>query len=418
MKKRLFFLSLSLLLLPLLLLAQTPAKNAAKYDYFRHRLVNEMMYFSDDAMAKASHLPMERRFKVPSGTVGLWADATWWQGHYIAVLATEYALEKRDGKSTVATLAELRQAVEVYNRLDLASERCFGDSSVQIPNGFYLRDDVDEKDAKNLKVNYVQSDYINHCGRLETRGNSPSQDQAWASYIGFALAQKLVDDSTLHQEIADIAYRMVKRMQWADEKGKVHWQIVNPVTGVVVQKEGDIQWLQYPHAAIGTMLSGRNLFAGNSAKGWKGIWNILKQNVLIDRDGHFTWYGVMSLAAVLNDGAGNQDCYEWLVKTNEKIVSRRPDLQQTLFFPHLPLVNLVLYGTEDRELVPKERYIEYLDAAPASGCITTEIDGNEVRTAAPWHSLSLFCPWHLKETGDANMLDYMLLYNLYRLIYE
>ena len=398
--------------------AQTSDENAAKYRHFRERLTSKFLYYSGNASVKGSHLPMKRRYLYKGQQVGLWADAVWWQGHYLAMLATEYALKQRDGESTAATLKELRLAVDVYTRLDLSAERCFGDTLPQEPNGFYIRDDFGITEAPALKLDRVNSDFSYYCGKTDARRNAPSQDQAWASYLGFALIQKLVDDTVLHREVADLTERMVRGMQWPDANGRVHWQIMNPVTGAVVQKEGDIQWLQYPHGEIGTRLAGKNLHAGNSDKPqWRNTWNLLQQNVLIDRDGHFTWYGVLSMAAVLNDGAGRQDCYRWLVETCDKVVRRHPDLQQSLIFPHLPLINLVLHGTEGRELLPKERYEAYLNAAPASGSITSEVNGEEVRTAAPWHSLSLFCPWHTTETGDANMLDYMLLYNLYRLVY-
>ena len=400
------------------LVSQTPEENAVKYRYFRQRLGDEMMYSTGDASVKGSHLPMERRYMYGTDRVGKWVDAVWWQGHYLAVLATEYALKQRDGENTAATLQELRLALDVYRRLDLSAERCFGDTTPQKLNGFYIRDDVGPDEAHKMGLDRVNSDFTYYCGKTDARRNAPSQDQAWASYLGFALIQKLVDDTLLHREVADLTEWMVRGMQYTDENGRVHWQIMNPVTGAVVQKEGDIQWLQYAHGEIGTRLAGRNLHAGRSDKPqWRNTWNLLQQNVLIDRDGHFTWYGVLSLAAVLNDGAGRQDCYRWMVETCDKVVRRRPDLQQSLIFPHLPLINLVLHGTEGRELLPKELYEAYLNAAPASGCITSEVGGEEVRTAAPWHSLSLFCPWHTTETGDANMLDYMLLYNLYQLVY-
>lgn len=400
------------------LFSQTPDENAAKYQYFRQRLTSEFMYYTGDASVKGSHLPMERRFLYNEQRVGQWADAVWWQGHYLAVLATEYALKQRAGESAEATLQELRLALDVYRRLDLSAERCFGDTTPQSPNGFYIRDDVDLTEAPAMKLQRVYSDFAYYCGDTNARRNAPSQDQAWASYLGFALIQKLVDDPELHHEVAALTARMVRGMQHTDENGRVHWQIVNPVTGNIVQKEGDIQWLQYAHGEIGTRLSGENLHAGRSDKNqWKNIWNILEQNVLMDRDGHFTWYGVLSMAAVLNDGAGRQDCYQWLLQTCDKVVRRRPDLQQTLIFPHLPLINLVLHGTEGRVLLPKELYEAYLNTAPASGQITTIEKETMVRSAAPWHSLSLFCPWHTVATGDANMLDYMLLYNLYLLIY-
>ena len=416
--KRTFLLA-SLIAITFLALSQNPAENAAKYRHFRERLTNEFLYNTGDAMVKGSHLPMERRYLYKGYLVGQWADAVWWQGHYLAVLATEYALKQRDGESTAATLKELHLALDVYRRLDLNAERCFGDSLLREPNGFYIRDDVGPVEAHKMGVDRVNSDFTYYCGKTDARRNAPSQDQAWASYLGFALIQKLVDDTVLHREVADLTKWMVRGMQYTDENGRVHWQIMNPVTGGIVQKEGDIQWLQYAHGEIGTRLAGRNLHAGRSDKPqWRNMWNLLQQNVLIDRDGHFTWYGVLSLAAVLNDGAGRQDCYRWMVETCDKVVRRRPDLQQSLIFPHLPLINLVLHGTEGRELLPKERYEAYLNAAPASGCITSEVGGEAVRTAVPWHSLSLFCPWHTTETGDANMLDYMLLYNLYRLVYE
>ena len=63
--------------------------------------------------------------------MGHWGDAVWWQGHYLAVLATEYALKQRDGENTAATLRELRLALDVYRRLDLNAERCFGDTLPQ-----------------------------------------------------------------------------------------------------------------------------------------------------------------------------------------------------------------------------------------------------------------------------------------------
>ena len=416
MKKIVLLLLLLVAVLPLV--SQNPDENAAKYKHFRQRLVREMMYSTGDASVKGSYLPMERRYLYNGERVGQWADAVWWQGHYLAVLATEYALKQRVGEDTDATLQELRLALEVYRRLDLCAERCFGDTLPQELNGFYIRDDVGRDEASQMKLQHVNSDYTYYCGKTDARRNAPSQDQAWASYLGFALIQKLVDDTLLYREVANLTARMVRGMQWADANGREHWQIMNPVTGAVVQKEGDIQWLQYAHGEIGTRLSGQYLHTGRSDKPqWKNTWNLLLQNVLLDRDGHFTWYGVMSMAAVLNDGAGRRDCYSWLVQTCDKVVRRRPDLQQSLIFPHLPLINLVLHGTEGRTLLPKERYEEYLNAAPASGCITAEVNGEEVRTAVPWHSLSLFCPWHTTETGDANMLDYMLLYNLFQLVY-
>lgn len=413
-----------LLFLPLLTLwvsvsAQSKFSREEKYQHYRERLRHEMMRCSGDGMTKGTYLPMECKYNAKGKVVGYWADATWWQGHYVAMLATEYYRLQRAQQPTEATLQELRAALKVYDRLDLLAEPCWGGNRDTTCNGFYLRDDITLAETEGLKIDLVQSDYLDHCGDRSTRGNAPSQDQAWATYIGLALTQKLVDDTALYQHCAAIAERLVRAMQYTDEKGKPHWQIMNPVTGNLIQKEGDIQWLQYAHATIGTMLSGKDLHFGRSGKRhWRNIWEIIQDNVLIDKNGHFTWYGVLSLSAVMNDGGG-KCCYDWLVKKCNKIAKRRPDLQQSFIFPHLPLVNVVLYGSDGLSLLPAEEYIQlYLDTAPDRGAGTQMVEGEMLRTDAPWHSLSLFCPWHTNHIGDFNMLDYMLLYNLVEIVYH
>ncbi|MBO4646111.1 MAG: hypothetical protein J5642_06305 [Bacteroidales bacterium] len=399
--------------------SQSPLENEAKYWKLRSRLTSEFVYCSGNGMDRGSHQPLEIRF-MPNGLrTGYCIDGIWWQGHYVALLATEYALLKRQGKDTGPTLKELHCAIDVYKRLDLAAEKCWGCDTFTQCNGFYLRDDICLADTSRFGLQHLSSGYTSNCGRTSTRGNAPSQDQAWGSYLGFALAQKLVDDESLQQEIGEIAYLMVKGMQFEDESKGERWRIVNPVNGETIQAEMDIQWLQYAHTLAGEKLSGRSLGFGKSDKGnWKNLWNIVQDNILISKYGHFRWYGILALSAVINDsGNGNRDCYQWMLKTCEKIAKRRPDLEQSLIFPHLPLIHAVLYDVDASRLAPRAPYDSYLDAAPVSGAITTLQDGKTLRTPAPWHSLSLFCPWHNTETGESNMIDYMLLYNLVQLVY-
>ena len=399
--------------------SQTPNQNFEKYQHFRNRLKTEMMYVSGDGMEKASYLPMERRYMKNGKSLGYWADATWWQGHYVSVLATEYYLKKLRGESTDSTLHELRQAITAYNRLDMNAEHCWYCDTCEDLNGFYLRDDVDDGDIPFLPVDTVDSDYQG-CGRKNSTSNAPSQDQAWASYLGFALTLKLVDDTALCNEVRSIAKRMVKIMQYTDPKGNEHWQITNPVNGMVIQIEGDIKWLRYAHATIGTILSGEDMHFGRSNKAlWKSSWNVAQNNVFISKSGNFRWYGIMALSVVMNDdGRGSSNCYDWLIKNCNKIASMRPDLEQSLIFPHLPLINVVLYGYNGKKAQPKDKYLEYLNSAPEGGAGTYTENGEVKRTQAPWHTLSLFCPWHNKDVGEFNMLDYMLLYNLYQIVYE
>ncbi len=423
MKKNCFISVVSFLFLTICIssaMAQTPQENKDKYDLYRIRLKYEMMYYSGDAMVRGSHLPMERRYLSGGKRVGYWADATWWQGHYVAVLATEYYLKKLHGESTDATLEELRLAVQTYNRLDLEAEQCWGADTFYTPNGYYIRDDVNNDNLPNFAtVDMIHGDYRHCCDTLST-SNTPSQDQAWASYLGFALTLKLVDDSTLCNEVRQIARRMVKGMQYTSPRGRKSWQVVNPVTGNVDQVSGDIKWLKYAHARVGSMLSGEDLNFDRSGNAyWRSMWDVVQNNVFLSQSGNFRWYGIMVLSTVMNDDArGSRHCYDWLVKKGFSLAKKRPDLQQPMLFPHLPLANVVLHGYTGKNPQLDTLYVQMLNAAPERGAGTYTISDTTMRTGAPWHSLSLFCPWHTSSTGDFNMIDYMLLYNLYCIVYQ
>ena len=400
--------------------AQTPKANQEKYDFFRIRLKYEMMHYSGNAKVKGSHLPMERRYTSNGKIIGYWADATWWQGHYVAVLATEYYLKKLHGENTAPTLDELRLAIQTYNRLDLEAEQCWDGDTFNTLNGFYIRDDVSDSNLFNLTtIDAVHSDY-RHCGEPNSTSNTPSQDQAWGSYLGFALTLKLVDDTSICNEVRQIAKRMVSGMQYTNAKGRKQWAVVNPVNGEIAQIEGDIKWLKYAHARVGTLLSGEDMnFDGSGNFYWREMWDVVQNNVFLSKTGNFRWYGILALSTVMNDdGRGSRSCYEWLADKCLSLAKRRPDLQQPILFPHLPLANVVLYGYDGKKAQSADLYTALLNSAPERGASTYTQNDSTIRTQAPWHTLSLFCPWHDKSTGDFNMIDYMLLHNLYRIVYE
>ena len=237
------------------ILAQNTLSNEAKYNQLRARLRTDFLHYTGNGMEQGTSLPMERIYQSRNGRTGYWCDGVWWQGHYVALLATEYARLKREGQPTDATLKELRCALQVYERLDLEAEKCWGCDTFQHPNGFYLRDDIWRADTSRFGVQWITCDYEYQCGKTDSKRNAPSQDQAWGSYIGFALVQKLVDDAELCQKVAEISQRMVDFMQNKEGK-KENWSIVNPVTNNEIQPRMDLIWLQYAHLTIGDLLSG------------------------------------------------------------------------------------------------------------------------------------------------------------------
>lgn len=404
-------------------LAQTPEGNLEKYRHYKARLHSQFLYYTGDASIQASHLPMELRRTDAEGRItAYWADGTWWQGHYVAVLATEYARLRRSHDTLAAdsTLEELRQALKVYDRLDWSAEACWnGDAAL---NGFYLRDDVPLEMAGIFGADIVRSDYQRRCGDTLSVSNGPSQDQAWAAYLAMALVLRLVDGAEaadVRTHAAEVVRRMVEGMQYTDEKGKGHWQVKNPVNGLLVQKEGDIQWLKYAHAKAYEALTGQVAdFAKATDAASRSTFKIIQNNFLIDKHGHFNWYGVMALSTVINAKGRQGDCtYDWLVDRTQAIAKKRPDLQQPILFPHFPLISLLLYPQQPSKMLPASLYEDMLNAAPAEGAYRLTKAGEVSQSPAPWHTLSLFCPWHNTDEGEYNMLDYMLLYNLYRLVY-
>ena len=398
--------------------AQTPELNREKYDALRKRFNEKFIYAPGNAASQGTYIPVELRFLATDGAVVVyWADGTWWLGHYVAMLSLEYARLRAENLPADATLAELKQALLAYRRLDLNAELCWNGAAER--NGFYLRDDVPADMAGLFGAKYVRGDYYAKCGDTTTLSNSPSQDQAWASYMGLALAKKLVDDAEVQHLVRETADMFLKSMQHTEGKKEV-WEVVNPVTGAVAQKRADIQWLRHAHASAYEFLADTVVQFGHAHRSfWKSAWNFLQNNFMIDKHGHFNWYGVMVLSTVINEwGSGGKNIYDWLVGCGQKLSEKRPDLGQPVMFPHLPLVALLLHGYSGDKMLPRELYDEILNAAPIEGASLWRVDGELVGTPAPWCSMSLFCPWHTKSIGEYNMLDYMLLYNAYWLVYQ
>lgn len=400
------------------LAAQTPQENEAKYQHFRKRLREQFIYFSGDASIAGSHLPMELRTQRPDGKiVAYWADAVWWQGHYIAMLAIEHKLLTIRQLDASETLRELNLALDTYTRLDWAAEPCWN-GTAQL-NGFYLRDDIPQELTTKINADLIACDYKNACGKVETRSNAPSQDQAWGSYLGLALTKKLVADSAVQAKVRLISQRLVRAMQYSDGDKEI-WEIVNPVTNAVVQTRADVQWLRFAHGAAGSYLTDNEIRFGKAkSRFWKDMWDLIQNNILIDKHGHFNWYGVLSISTVINEwGRGSSNLYDWLVKRTAQIAKKRPDLQQPLIFPHLPLIAVILHGYDGENLLAQRVYEDYLNTAPKSGGFHYQTADSVHQSNPPWHSLSLFCPWHTNSIGDFNMIDYMLLYNAYQLVYN
>src|SRR5574344_1234627 len=73
--------------------SQTTQLDSLKYQNYKLRLKQQFMYCPFDAMQQGAYLPAEAIQLTRDGQkAAYWADATWWQGHYVAMLAMEYRL--------------------------------------------------------------------------------------------------------------------------------------------------------------------------------------------------------------------------------------------------------------------------------------------------------------------------------------
>ena len=79
------------------ILAQSTLSNEEKYNLLRERLRTEFLYYTGNGMERGTSQPMERRYQTRNGLTGYWCDGIWWQGHYVALLATEYARLQQEG---------------------------------------------------------------------------------------------------------------------------------------------------------------------------------------------------------------------------------------------------------------------------------------------------------------------------------
>ena len=216
-------------------------KSHATYWYYRTRLRNDFLLVGPD---QGMSIPMQERgayykpftespydysFNAipndPDGKPAQWGDAMSDLGYYIGVLATEYALLKRNNQKTDSTLKELYFALWALNRIDYNAETLYqyvtlniNQTTYGVPSydGFMCRDDVDENFVKdnyshfnyygnrgfcsNIKIN---NSYDNSNGGHLTswsavsngqdyHGSFISQDNWYDVLVGLSLVRKLI----------------------------------------------------------------------------------------------------------------------------------------------------------------------------------------------------------------------------------
>ncbi len=462
------FLCLSLVLvllatcLPLTVLSQSPELNREKYWHYRERLLTRFM---------VSSAGNEPGTSIPAAMIHTekgymrWGDATIHLSNLLAVLATEYSLLTIKGLPVENTLMELHRALMAKERLDAYAPLFFDyEGTDPALDGFFLRDDVPPDFTKTWAERYphfagypsVRSDYTDWDLRL----NEMSQDQVWNLIIGLALVSQLVDDTTkymipqyygtqalsLAERAMAISYRIIRSLQaqrclfrqgFLDDRMCLrYWHLYNPYFKQSVRRGSGPYLLKYGFAEAGNVITNYSfgdMHWGNSRNA--RLWYTLAEGVqyiqrLKKEKNIENLYHTATTATV---GA------VWSTNRLVRLFNRhhkflfRPDPQ----YEHLALISCVLHGDCPQILLKEQDYYKWLlNQAPDNGPFNYGAT-YEPPTEGPAHyehwqeythewSASNRFVWPQRRgdgtddffRGEYNGLDYMLLYNLYQLVYS
>jgi hypothetical protein len=194
------------------LIGQTTQQNLEKYWHYRYRLVNYFLKVGGDP-GESLPIGIRNRFMAdPIFQRGLdIGDCPRYLGHYIGMLATEYALLKMNNQDLNEIKRELYYALNAVIRLDVNAE-----TNVGLPgnlDGCVARDDMPLNFLTTHEMNYQLTDCSNPSVCLQVPGSGQpgyvtgidknglnsviSQDHFSQMLVGFALVKKLVDPGTL-----------------------------------------------------------------------------------------------------------------------------------------------------------------------------------------------------------------------------
>lgn len=432
------------------LYAQTAALNFGKYQTYRKRLLNDFMV-SSSGNELGTNIPASIRNEYTRQM--RWGDATINLSNYMAVLATEYSLYKHNNIPVEQTLIELNNAIMAMERLDAGAGIFYGDrNAIPIPNGFFIRDDVPAnftqdwawKNPSFKDYPLVKSDYIDQNIHL----NEMSQDQVWHLIIGLALISHLVDDTagwavpqyhgpfrfTISQRAMIAGYRIIHAMQdkaclfKSKKTGKGlcvnFWHLKNPSFGKAVRRGANPNFLKYGFAESGNIITQEvfgNMHWGNSRGG--RVWYKLSrsfqymQRFLASGNAEYIYY-LGSTATVGN---------VWSTRDLIKLFNRH---QKLPFIPnpqyeHFALISCVLHDDCPSTLEKEKSYYEnLLNTAPKEGPFNYGYNQNRLYEHE-WSSINRFVWPERRGTGtgahhqgEYNGLDYMMLHNLYYLVYN
>ena len=413
-----------------------------KYDNYRNNLVNYYMLGVGDidgySIAASERQTESHRIK--------WADATISLGHYIGVLATEYHILSAEKQNTQQTIKELYYAISALYRLDYRAETYYiGEDSIKGVaklNGFFIRDDIGSlsdkeyhrlnNNSKLTSVNRFESDLMDYDKALGfSINNEMSKDQVIFLLMGLQLVDKYIPEeisyykggeriainyspniSSIKLAAKHISILMLEYI--SSNKNLLGWYIKNPITNKKVKRGFNAFHFQakaynkiYERYTDGNNIYGRCNRLTSAIE--NGLLRISIGTITKKGQGHM----VLTLAAISN---------QFGKKTQSKIFKYSFKKYSTnANYEWESLLHAVLFSVKNDSLNAKKVWFEnFLSDAPMNGPYNFK---NGDKTSYDWSvSRRTTQPENRgdKYTGykaTFNGLDYMLIYNLYRIYY-
>ncbi len=444
--------------------SQLLPENENKYEIYRTRFFEQFITTAEFSETQQGlHIPAARRSDNSPNAQLVFSDAGIQLSLYIAFLATELKRLELTNQAIDETLELLEKALQTIDRLDENAEKYWSanqsDEFCNL-NGFFIRDDV-ESDAKNPTcfLNNPENSMIYHADftvssiksdfRVADDHGKPaemSQDQVWHLFLGLSLVVKLIDEKytceNSHAEILpvkqialDIVERIIIHMQGNET---YPWTIINPQTNKKVRRGANINEVfgmikrDYGFAEAAAKIfefakEKRNFHRWNSENHktdflYAARYFLKTPNL---RHKHYSFNALMTIIGeqTPQEPLDNKNFFQWLIYSN----------QVSNYHEHFPLIYGLLHENYE-DLKPsafKQKIEKLLNSAPENPPFNfsyAAINGADTTFFDNWEQQDWSCVNRLiwpedlgrnvrHTTGFYNGLDYLLLYNLYQLVF-